>query len=291
MRLQATNPGSFTSLALFTILFLSLSASVQAAPIVFNDFSDLSDLTLNGSAATITNPTPANALRLTDGLSQGGSAFLTDAISLAMDASFSTTFQFQISDPVGSSDTDGQGADGLVFVVQTVANNVGGIGGGIGYQGISNSVGIEFDTWNNGFWDDYNGNHVGINLNGNINSVVQANIDTVTVGRLNNGNVWSAWIDYDGLTDLLEVRISTGSLRPAAALLSYNVDLTTVLGSTNAFVGFTSGTGAAGGDHDILNWQFENTFAPIGVPEPSSWFILMLGLGLLNFKGRLRSNL
>lgn len=39
----------------------------------------------------------------------------------------------------------GCGADGLVFVVQTNSNKVGG-GGGIGYQGIPNSVGVELDT-------------------------------------------------------------------------------------------------------------------------------------------------
>jgi hypothetical protein len=46
--------------------------------------------------------------------------------------------------------------------------------------------------------------------------------------------------------------------------LSYAVNLAAVLGTTQAYVGFTSGTGAAWGNHDILTWQFDNTFGPIG---------------------------
>lgn len=56
------------------------------------------------------------------------------------------------------------GANGVVFVIR--ANNVDGLGGGIGYQGVVDSVGVEFDTWNNDFWDGNNGNHIGINLEG-----------------------------------------------------------------------------------------------------------------------------
>jgi hypothetical protein len=255
-----------------------LSAGSQALTVSYSDFSDLSDFQLNGSTAAIANPTtPDNALRLTDNLSQGGSAFLTNAISLNNQASFSARFDFRISNPMGISDNDGQGADGLVFVVQTVSNTAGGIGGGIGYSGLADSVGIEFDTWNNGSWDDNNGNHVGINLEGNIDSVVQTSVSP----RMNNGGIWTAWVDYNGATDLLEVRLSDSGLRSAIALLSLTVDLETVLGSPDAFVGFTSGTGAGGGFHDILNFEFRDDFNPITVSEPAPF--ALLGLGLLGF--------
>lgn len=255
-----------------------VGSEALAATVNFGDFSDISSLTLNGSAATIGNPVffnGQNVLRLTNDLGQGGSAFLTNSITLGSDVSFSTAFSFQITDPQGISDGDGQGADGLVFVVQTNANNVGGAGGGIGYFGIANSVGIEFDTWDNGGFDEFNGNHVGINLNGEIDSVLQAGVST----RMNNGAVWHGWVDYNGAADLLEVRVSETSIRPLLPSLAYTVDLTATLGTPNAFIGFTSGTGAAGGDHDIRSWQFNSTFKPIGVPEPAS--LLLLGSGLL----------
>jgi len=263
---------------------LAFVASTQASSIDFNDFSSVSGLTLNGNASQA-----GNVLRLTPATGwQSGSAFSTTTLALNNLNSFSTRFQFQITGSGGISDTDGSGADGLVFVVQTVSNNVGGAGGGIGYQGISPSVGIEFDTYNNGSWDDNNGNHVGIDLNGNINSVTQVGV----LPRFNDGNIWTAWVDYDGSSNQLEVRVNQTGLRPGAATLAYNVDLSSVLGTPNAYVGFTSGTGAAWGNHDILNWNFESKYAPIGsVPESSATLpLLALGLAGLGWLYRARKS-
>ncbi|MEO7762506.1 MAG: hypothetical protein ABIS68_11425 [Casimicrobiaceae bacterium] len=39
-------------------------------------------------------------------------------------------------------DSDGAGADGIVFVVQPVSSTVGGGGGGIGYFGIPTSLAV-----------------------------------------------------------------------------------------------------------------------------------------------------
>jgi len=182
---------------------------------------------------------------------------------------------------MGVSDIDGVGADGLAFVLQTTDNTVGSVGGGIGYAGLVNSVAIEFDTYHNWQVDPrYTGNHVGINLNGNLNSVVSQHVNT----RMNNGGIWSAWVDYDGSSDLLEVRLSQTSERPDNPLLSYNIDLTSVFGSTDVFVGFTSATGGAYGNHDILAWQFNDSYDPIGentkVPEPNS-VLALLAVGAL----------
>jgi hypothetical protein len=235
------------------VLLSAIAAFSAQGAINYPDFSSTAGLQLNGSATTV-----GNVLRLTQTTSQGGSAFSTSPVSLS-GASFSTFFSFRISDPVGSSDIDGQGADGIVFVVQTVANNVGGSGGGIGYAGIPKSVGIEFDTWYNPELGDVNGNHIGIDIGGNINSAVEATI----LPRMNDGNVWNSWIDYDGSTDTLEVRLTQAALRPAVATLAYVVDLEAVLTVPNAFVGFTSGTGSAGGDHDILQWSFRAEYDPI----------------------------
>jgi len=69
------------------------------------------------------------------------------------------------------------------------------------------------------------------------------------------------WIDYNGSN--LEVRYSDGGPRPALPNLSEALDLASILGAPQAFVGFTSGTGSAFSDHDILQWQFNSEFAPI----------------------------
>ncbi|MCC6361148.1 MAG: PEP-CTERM sorting domain-containing protein, partial [Phycisphaerales bacterium] len=149
------------------------AAQVGAAVVIsYPDFSSVAGLTINGNAAqvgSVLRVTPAN-------FSQAGSAFSTSTVSLASGSSFSTYFQFRFTSPGGACDGQGCGADGLVFVVQTVGNNVGGLGGGIGYQGIANSLGIEFDTWNNGAIDGGSSNHAGINLAGDVNSVARTEV-------------------------------------------------------------------------------------------------------------------
>lgn len=231
--------------------------------IIYNDFSDLSALTLNGDTAHL-NPIDTNILRLTNDLWQSGSAFVTQPIHLrdssGFKASFSSAFSFQITDPKGMSDADGQGADGFVFVVQTQDDEVGSVGGGLGYEGIKPSIGIEFDTWDNKANDAYNGNHIGLNINGSIISTKQVHLPT----RINDGNIWFAWIDYSGMSELLEVRLSTENIRPEQATLSYSLNLSNILQTEKAYVGFTSATGDSSNSHDIMSWQFINTFAPIG---------------------------
>lgn len=276
----------------FALAATMASFTASATTYNFADFSSLAGWQQNGATAAIADPVTDSlgrkVLRLTNGLSQSGSAFINTPVSLASDVSFSAAFTFRISNPIGIGDEDGQGADGIVFVVQTVSSTSGGAGGGIGYLGLPNSVGVEFDTYNNGGGaNDPNGNHVGIDINGGFNGA------TALVGpRLNGGTDWYAWVDYNGATDVVELRLSTTNARPTSPFLTRAVDLTAVLGSTSAFIGFTSGTGAGGGFHDIINFTFEDTYKPIDVPGggskvPEPGTLLLLAGGLLGL-ARLR---
>jgi hypothetical protein len=172
-------------------------------------------------------------------------------------------FQFRFTNAGGISP-----ADGIAFVLQTVNNNVGGAGGGLGYVGIANSVAVEFDTFNNGpAFGDPNGNHVAIDTGGNLNGsgvIVNgqsncANTATVagTPNCMANGDIWSVWIDYDGTT--LQVALADNSTdRPRAS--STRRSIFHPSGSTSAFI---QATGATGADlsQDILNWQLVQRFA------------------------------
>jgi hypothetical protein len=276
-------PSRSTAIRIAPLALLGLLIPVANAATVLNfpDFSDVSNLQINGNAAQVGNVmriVPANTF-------QAGSFFSTTAVTLTADVSFSTFFSFRISSTTGTfGDGDGAGADGLVFVVQTNSNTVGSAGGGIGYSGVTNSLGIEFDTYDNGLGlGDPDGNHVAINTGGNLSP--NNGVQSVT-NRLNDGDLWYAWVDYDGTTDDLEVRLGNSATRPAAALLSTNVDLNTVLGGTNAFVGFTSATGSGFGDHDIVSWEFRDNYSPVvnpptnPVPEGGRTLIT-LAIGLL----------
>jgi hypothetical protein len=261
----------------FVMALVGGVAAVGEATVVnFPDFSSTAGLTLNGSAAaTLTGD--GNVLRLTPAnFGQAGSAFSSATINAA---SFSTFFSFRISGAGGwCCDASGQvGADGLVFVVQSVSSSIGGGGGGIGYLGIGQSAGVEFDTWNNGSGvGDPDSNHVGVDTNGSVNSLVTQGVSP----NFDDGNIWYAWVDYDGTT--LDIRANQTGIRPVATLLSTSLDIPLLLGGSTAFVGFTSGTGADYGNHDILSWEYRDSFEPIGgaVPEPGTLSLLGLGLAL-----------
>ena len=222
----------------------SVATLAQAALVVdYPDFSDTTGLTINGNAARV-----GDVLRVTpDTFSQAGSAFSTNTVSLASGAAFSTYFQFRFTNPGGACDGMGCGADGIVFTVQTVANNVGGGGGG---RTLESRIALESSsTTGSTAALDSAATDAGVDLNGSVASVVSANISEAD---LNDGDIWNAWVDYNSVTDLLEVRLTRSAVRPGSAILSYTVDRGHPAGSTDAYVGFTSGTGAAFANHDIL---------------------------------------
>jgi RHS repeat-associated protein len=220
----------------------------------FEDFSvDVSSLILSGDTAIVDN-----ALRLSlNSFYSSGNALLKNPFNLVRDSNqnllFSTNFKFSISESSGLGDEDGEGADGIAFIISPT-DTIGSAGGGIGYEGLNNTVVIELDTFNNGSQDQNNGNHIGINVNGSTTSFVQANIPT----RFNNGEIWNVWIDYNGSSQLLEARVSQDSNRPTQATVSATVNIAEILGQNEFFVGFTSATGAGLGNHDILSWTFIN---------------------------------
>ncbi|HIB68650.1 MAG TPA: hypothetical protein EYO33_27065 [Phycisphaerales bacterium] len=237
-----------------TIATLLLTPIAAADVVDFTDFSDTTGLAINGSAAPATT-SDGVVMRLTTALANRAGSIFSDAQVDAAD--FSTKFSFRISEP-GGSIFDGNtenGADGIVFVVQPIDSALGSLGQGIGYQGIATSLGIEFDTWHNSVNNDPSQSHVGINIDGSVNHNSGLPTANITAPELDDADQWFAWIDYDGTT--LEVRLSLFDARPANPLIAHQLDLPSILGQGTAFVGFTSATGAAWSNHDIINWSYD----------------------------------
>ncbi len=266
---------------LFALMPFLLASGAGAVTVNFTDFTNTDNLSINANAHTTTTG-DGRVLRLSSSTTWDyGSAFSTMPIHAGK---FSTHFSFRISNAGGIVDDPGQtGADGIVFVVQNVSSGVGGAGQGIGYENIGTSVGVEFDTWYNSYNFDPNSNHVGINWGGNIKHNGNNGPVRTYDARFDDGDIWHSWIDYDGET--LEVRVNKTGDRPDEAFLAYGLDIFSLLGdSSTAYVGFTSATGLAYGDHDILSWEYRDDYNPISaVPVPGP--LLLLGSGLLGLVG------
>ena len=238
-------------------------------------------MNLNGNAAAGVIDAEGNVvLRLTPALSfQAGSAFVP--VQLGDNLSFSTEFAFQMTNGIGGEGdgtTNPPGADGICFVLANAPTDIGllgGSGGNVGYAGIPSSVVIKFDTWDDstasGFLqqNDPNGNFVAVYTDGSVNTAgygLYSPLNSATEPQyympgapMKNGDIWYAWINYNGANSELDVYLSDGSsVRPATPQLVQNISLDNLsyLGlSPNLFAGFTSGTGAGWDDNDVLSWN------------------------------------
>jgi glucose/arabinose dehydrogenase len=262
------------------VLFIPEGISMNPS-FAYRDFSNTGDLWFNGEARQF-----ANSLQLTtDNVNQSGSSFYKTAIQVDGSTSFSTQFQFRLGGGLGT-----YGSDGFTFMlhnVDTAAATLGVYGGSVGYGGIDRSLAIKFDTFlNEGI--DINDNSVGVYTNGNIFTplAVQA-----APFDLNGGDVLTAWIDYNGQTDQLNVYLSNDNVKPGAALVATTVDLAGLVGR-QAYFGFSGATGDVQAVEEILGWGFSSDNARLGAaPAPVATLALdnPLGSDRLVFNGSAQS--
>ncbi|GAB4405066.1 MAG: hypothetical protein OHK0039_05800 [Bacteroidia bacterium] len=167
---------------------------------------------------------------------QAGSVWYQNTIDL------SQSFDLQADVFLGCSNG---GADGMVFVFQPVSTSAGGGGGGLGYQGITPSLGIEMDTYQNSGFGDPTFDHVAIVSNGSVDHTAATNLAGPVSLLASAGNaedcLWhDLHVSWDPQLDQLRVYFDC-SLR-----LTYTGDIVSTLFGGNPLVywGFTAGTGA-----------------------------------------------
>lgn len=278
---RATQCRAKLALAFAAVASASVMAPAQAAVII--SYPSFAACNSGGLTCVGNTAVAGSALRLTPAMTgQRGAGYSTAAVALGTGATFSTTFQFQITNTGGIAP-----ADGLTFVVAAASTGLGGSGGGIGYLGVPNSVAVEFDTFNNG--EVGGSNHVGVDSNGvlannGVSPYGVSNCTSTTVhpfGCMSNGDIWTVNIDYDGTTNLLDVYVQDGNAAVQHIISGLSINIGGLLGTNSAFVGFTSGTGSGFGNHDILNWSLANdrSLGSPTVPEPGS--LALVGAGLL----------
>jgi hypothetical protein len=257
-----------------------VGATIDHSTPATGGFGNTTDLTSNGSAAVTTN-----LVRLTDGGTgqpgdppQAGSIFSNTRIGVA---GFTTSFSVRLHEG-----TQFNYADGFTFVLQANSPTaLGQPGGGIGYQGIGNSVAIKFDTYDNEGEQNpdetMTGGSTGLFYGGDRPTVphaafpgeVNIELDRTQVNLLSQS------------TKVITLTYTYNASNPAASVLhetildpdhgttpefthDYTVNIPALLGSDTAYVGFTGGSGSGGFFEleDIQTWQFTSQATLPGAP-------------------------
>ncbi|XP_010910689.2 L-type lectin-domain containing receptor kinase S.4 [Elaeis guineensis] len=252
------------------LLSLVLPAASQQDGFSYIGFSrgdaNSSNISLNGVAEI----EDSGILRLTNETSRLiGHAFYPDRLQFknATDGaafSFSTAFAF-----AAVPEYTTLGGHGLAFVIAPSKELQGALPSQ--YLGLLNAsdVGnfsnhvfaVEFDTVQDFEFGDINDNHVGIDINNLVSNISTAVAYYGNDGKKNNisikaGHTLQAWVDYDGVGKVLNVTVSPFSSKPPRPLLSFPVDLSTIL-HDQMFVGFSASTGLLSSSHYLLGWNFK----------------------------------
>ncbi|MCB0642105.1 MAG: hypothetical protein KDC44_10715, partial [Phaeodactylibacter sp.] len=190
---------------------------------------------LNGNAVQLND----SCYRLTDDVDfVAGSIWNLDQIDL------SNSFDVVMEIYLGCQDDTG--ADGIVFGFQPISTSVGTAGQGIGFGGISPSIGFEFDTWQNNDFGDPTFDHLALVRDGNMNHNSTSTLAGPTPISATDNNVEDCdfhelAVSWDAQNFVLKAYFD------CALRLEYTGDIVNEIfnGDPLVFWGFTAATGSA----------------------------------------------
>jgi len=154
------------------------------------------------------------------------------------------SFDFNFNVFLGCSDA--MGADGIAFVLQPLSTSIGSTGGGLGIEGISPSIAVVIDTWQNTYHNDPSYDHVAIHRNGNINHATSDNLAGPVMALADYNNIedckWHTFrIIWNAEQKILKAEIDGIERVQTATDLIQGV----FRGDPNVFWGFTGSTGGS----------------------------------------------
>ena len=189
-----------------------------------------------------------------DAVSLGGDCYqLTEETTFSAGSIWYETLinleeNFEINFQLNMGDLDASGADGMYFVLQPVGTGLGDAGGGMGYLGITPSLGIEFDTYQNGDYGDPAYDHIAIQYNGELDHAGIYNLDgpaQIVAGEPNieDGEYHFVKITWDAGDQHLQVFVDC-EYRVGFITEVFDIIETIFAGDPEVYFGFTAGTGS-----------------------------------------------
>lgn len=242
---------SIVAASFVTVVACLLTASPLAAQFNYCSLGSLDDVALNGAARRL-----KDRIRLVPARGwQGGAAWFRTKQRVA--DGFECTFSFQVSEP-GSNRPFVPGADGIAFVLQNSSISEGARGGGIGYEGIVNSMAVEFDTYDNNPEGNAepNGEHVSVQTRGREpNSPLQEFSlgATTAIPSLKAGARHTAKVRYQPGT----LQVFVDDLHTPVLTVAVRIDSLLDLDDGRCWMGFTSATGESWANFDLFNLRNE----------------------------------
>jgi gliding motility-associated-like protein len=165
---------------------------------------------------------------------QNGAVWYTERLKL------SQSFDLEFLMNFGGQEN---GADGIVFVLQTASNTaLGKAGGGIGFEGFAPSFGIEFDTHQNRDFNDPAEDHVAFVRDGNSKHGPRAYVTQASASSdLEDGRDHRVRVTWEPSQKKISVLVD------CVPRLSQEIDLVgdVFRGQTEVFWGFTAATGGS----------------------------------------------
>ena len=140
------------------------------------------------------------------------------------------------------------GADGMVFALQPLNTSIGSSGGQMGLGGVSPSLGVYLDTYQNTAHGDIYNDHISINLDGDVIHTSSNNIaGPYDLGEIENCIAEPLRITWDPVATLLNVYYNN------FLVLNYTGDIVNNVFNGNPMVywGFTASTGGASNFHQF----------------------------------------